>query len=43
MLVFFEGTRLSDAFTERGPTPYAIALLFFWAIAILFVKCKRPF
>ncbi|HUG91484.1 MAG TPA: MotA/TolQ/ExbB proton channel family protein [Planctomycetaceae bacterium] len=28
-------------FTERGPTPYAIAFLSFWALAILVLKARK--
>jgi biopolymer transport protein ExbB/TolQ len=32
---------LSEKFTDRGFTPYAIVFLFFWGIATLFVKWRK--
>ena len=40
-LLLCEGTMLSDMFTQRGPTPYVIAFLGFWSIAILFIKSRK--
>jgi biopolymer transport protein ExbB/TolQ len=32
---------VSEMFLERGPTQYATMFLFFWALAILFVKSRK--
>jgi biopolymer transport protein ExbB/TolQ len=40
-LLPFAGTRLSDTFTRRGPTPYAIVFLTSWSLVILFVKWRK--
>lgn len=40
-LIPFDGKWIADMFTERGPTPYAIVFLSFWAVAILFVKWRK--
>ena len=40
-LIPFDGRWGADMFTKRGPTPYAIVFLSFWAIAILFVKAFK--
>ncbi len=40
-LIPLEGTRFAATFTERGPTPYCIVLLTFWALAILWLKSRK--
>jgi biopolymer transport protein ExbB/TolQ len=40
-LIPAEGTRFAATFTERGPTPYCIVLLTFWALAILWLKSRK--
>ena len=40
-LIPFKGTFFADMFTERGPTPYAIALLSAWSFIILLVKSRK--
>ena len=37
-LLPFDGSTISDMFTRRGPTPYAIVFLSAWSAAILAVK-----
>jgi biopolymer transport protein ExbB/TolQ len=32
---------LSQSFTKRGPTPYAIAFFSFWSLAILLIKWRK--
>lgn len=32
---------LNDMFTKRGPCPYPTMLLFFWALALLFIKWRK--
>jgi biopolymer transport protein ExbB/TolQ len=32
---------LNDMFTRRGPCPYPTMLLFFWALALLFIKWRK--
>jgi biopolymer transport protein ExbB/TolQ len=32
---------LNDMFTRRGPCPYPTMLLFFWALALLFMKWRK--
>ena len=36
-----QGTWFGDMWTKRGPTPYAIAFLSCWSVAILFVKWRK--
>ena len=36
-----QGTLFGDMWTKRGPTPYAIAFLSCWSVAILFVKWRK--
>ena len=36
-----QGTWFGDMWTNRGPTPYAIAFLSCWSVAILFVKWRK--
>ena len=40
-LIPFDGQWAADMFTKRGPTPYAIVLLSWWAVAILLVKSSK--
>lgn len=40
-LMPFRGTYVARTFTERGPVPYAIALFFFWSLAILGLKLLK--
>ncbi len=40
-LIPLEGQWAADMFTKRGPTPYAIVFLSFWALAILAVKASK--
>jgi len=37
-LIPLQGSWIGDMWTKRGPTPYAIAFLAWWSIAILLVK-----
>lgn len=37
----FDGTRLNETFTRRGPTPYAIIFLTAWSLVILVVKWQK--
>lgn len=40
-LIPFHDSFIARSFTERGPTPYAIAFFSAWGLAILFVKSRK--
>ena len=40
-IIPIQGTWFGDMWTKRGPTPYAIAFLSCWSVAILFVKWRK--
>lgn len=37
----FDGSAFTSMFTQRGPTPYVVVFLFFWALAILALKWRK--
>ena len=41
VMYFIRDTTVGAMFTKRGPTPYVMALFFFWSLTILFVKNSK--
>lgn len=41
VMMLIPGTWIAQSFTQRGPTPYFIAWLSFWSLAILFFKWRK--
>ncbi len=41
VLSFFRESTMGAMFTQRGPTPYAMALFFFWSLSILVLKHSK--
>ncbi len=41
VLMLLPSTWIAQSFTQRGPTPYFIAWLSFWSLAILFFKWRK--